>query len=233
MKAAKQLDDINESIEDTNTSITQLKNTIAEKNGELDKLTQNYHREKSRLESLVNITERYDGYGNSIRKIMELKDSNPGILGVIADIIKVEKQYETAIETALGGTIQNIVTDKEATAKELIGYLKQNKLGRATFLPLNAIHARNTLEHEPCINEKGVIGVASNLVRVSFEYEGLAKYLLGRILVVDNIDNALSIARKYKYTLRIVTLEGEQLNPGGSMTGGAFRNSSNLLGLKT
>lgn len=161
---------------------------------------------------------------------MELKDSNPGILGVIADIIKVEKQYETAIETALGGTIQNIVTDKEATAKELIGYLKQNKLGRATFLPLNAIHARNTLEHEPCINEKGVIGVASNLVRVSFEYEGLAKYLLGRILVVDNIDNALSIARKYKYTLRIVTLEGEQLNPGGSMTGGAFRNSSNLLG---
>lgn len=228
--AAKQLDDINESIEDTNTSITQLKNTIAEKNGELDKLTQNYHREKSRLESLVNITERYDGYGNSIRKIMELKDSNPGILGVIADIIKVEKQYETAIETALGGTIQNIVTDKEATAKELIGYLKQNKLGRATFLPLNAIHARNTLEHEPCINEKGVIGVASNLVRVSFEYEGLAKYLLGRILVVDNIDNVLSIARKYKYTLRIVTLEGEQLNPGGSMTGGAFRNSSNLLG---
>lgn len=228
--AAKQLDDINESIEDTNTSITQLKNTIAEKNGELDKLTQNYHREKSRLESLVNITERYDGYGNSIRKIMELKDSNPGILGVIADIIKVEKQYETAIETALGGTIQNIVTDKEVTAKELIGYLKQNKLGRATFLPLNAIHARNTLEHEPCINEKGVIGVASNLVRVSFEYEGLAKYLLGRILVVDNIDNALSIARKYKYTLRIVTLEGEQLNPGGSMTGGAFRNSSNLLG---
>lgn len=228
--AAKQLDDINESIEDTNTSITQLKNTIAEKNGELDKLTQNYHREKSRLESLVNITERYDGYGNSIRKIMELKDSNPGILGVIADIIKVEKQYETAIETALGGTIQNIVTDKEATAKELIGYLKQNKLGRATFLPLNAIHARNTLEHEPCINEKGVIGVASNLVRVSFEYEGLAKYLLGRILVVDNIDNALSISRKYKYTLRIVTLEGEQLNPGGSMTGGAFRNSSNLLG---
>ena len=210
--------------------VTQLKAEITEKNSELDKLTQNYHREKSRLESLINITERYDGYGNSIKKIMELKDSNPGILGVIADIVKVEKQYETAIETALGGTIQNIVTDKESTAKELIGYLKQNKLGRATFLPLNAIHARNTLENEACINEKGVIGVASNLVRVSFEYEGLAKYLLGRILVVDNIDNALLIAKKYKYTLRIVTLEGEQLNPGGSMTGGAFRNSSNLLG---
>lgn len=228
--AVGKLEDINNSIEESNTSVTQLKAEIAEKNSELDKLTQNYHREKSRLESLINITERYDGYGNSIKKIMELKDSNPGILGVIADIVKVEKQYETAIETALGGTIQNIVTDKESTAKELIGYLKQNKLGRATFLPLNAIHARNTLENESCINEKGVIGVASNLVRVSFEYEGLAKYLLGRILVVDNIDNALLIAKKYKYTLRIVTLEGEQLNPGGSMTGGAFRNSSNLLG---
>ena len=228
--AVGKLEDINNSIEESNTSVTQLKAEIAEKNSELDKLTQNYHREKSRLESLINITERYDGYGNSIKKIMELKDSNPGILGVIADIVKVEKQYETAIETALGGTIQNIVTDKESTAKELIGFLKQNKLGRATFLPLNAIHARNTLENEACINEKGVIGVASNLVRVSFEYEGLAKYLLGRILVVDNIDNALLIAKKYKYTLRIVTLEGEQLNPGGSMTGGAFRNSSNLLG---
>ena len=228
--AVGKLENINNSIEESNTSVTQLKAEIAEKNSELDKLTQNYHREKSRLESLINITERYDGYGNSIKKIMELKDSNPGILGVIADIVKVEKQYETAIETALGGTIQNIVTDKEATAKGLIGYLKQNKLGRATFLPLNAIHARNTLENEACINEKGVIGVASNLVRVSFEYEGLAKYLLGRILVVDNIDNALLIAKKYKYTLRIVTLEGEQLNPGGSMTGGAFRNSSNLLG---
>lgn len=228
--AVGKLEDINNSIEESNTSVTQLKAEIAEKNSELDKLTQNYHREKSRLESLINITERYDGYGNSIKKIMELKDSNPGILGVIADIVKVEKQYETAIETALGGTIQNIVTDKESTAKELIGYLKHNKLGRATFLPLNAIHARNTLENEACINEKGVIGVASNLVRVSFEYEGLAKYLLGRILVVDNIDNALLIAKKYKYSLRIVTLEGEQLNPGGSMTGGAFRNSSNLLG---
>ena len=221
---------INASIAQANANVTSIKGVITEKTQELDKLTQNYHRSKSRLESLVNITERYDGYGNSIRKIMELKDSNPGILGVIADIIKVEKQYETAIETALGGTIQNIVTDKENTAKELINYLKVNKLGRATFLPLNAIHSRNTLENDNCINEKGVVGVASNLVRVSFEYEGLAKYLLGRILVVDNIENALVIARKYKYSLRIVTLEGEYLNVGGSISGGAFKNNSNLLG---
>ena len=187
--AQKNALDIAERIAANNNEVTAIKNENADLNAQHDKIVQNYHREKSRLESLVNITERYDGYGNSIRKIMELKDSNPGILGVIADIVKVERKYETAIETALGGTIQNIVTDKESTAKELIAYLKQNKLGRATFLPLNAISGRNTLEKEPCIKENGVIGIASNLVRVSFEYENLAKYLLGRILVVDNIDN--------------------------------------------
>ena len=220
---------LTEQIEQGNAEVVRLKEQIATGSSEIDKKQQQYHREKSRLESLVNITERYDGYGNSIRKIMELKEQRPGILGVIADIVKVEKQYETAIETALGGTIQNIVTDNENTAKDLIAYLKQNRFGRATFLPLSAIQVRNTLEGEPCMKEKGVIGAASDLVRVSFEYEKLAKYLLGRILVVDNIDNALAIARKYRHSLRIVTLEGEQLNPGGSMTGGAFKNTSNLL----
>ncbi len=224
------IENLTKNIDGYNNSVTRLKENIARLSADADKQQQQYHREKSRLESLVNITERYDGYGNSIRRIMELKDNNEGILGVIADIIKVEKQYETAIETALGGTIQNIVTDNEQTAKKLIAYLKENRFGRATFLPLSALQVRQTLESEPCIKENGVIGVASSLVRVSFEYEKLAKYLLGRILVVDNIDNALLIAKKYRHSIRIVTLEGEQLNPGGSMTGGAFKNSSNLLG---
>ncbi len=221
---------LTDSINNLNNNIAVLRTEITEKNTAIDKAQQQYHREKSKLESLINITERYDGYGNSIRKIMELKQENSGILGVIADIIKVEKKYEVAIETALGGTIQNIVTDNESTAKDLISYLKTNRFGRATFLPISAIQIRNTLENDPCIREKGAVGVASDLVRVSFEYEKLTKYLLGRILVVDNIDNALAIARKYKHSIRIVTLEGEQLNPGGSMTGGAFKNSSNLLG---
>ncbi len=203
---------------------------IGELTSLIDRQQAIYHREKSKLESLIDITAKYDGYGNSIKKIMEQKASNKGILGVIADVVKVEKKYETAIETALGGTIQNIVTDNENTAKELITYLKQNKFGRATFLPLSTISGKNTLEKEPCTKEDGVVGIASNLVKVSFEYEKLAKYLLGRILVVDTIDNALMIARKYKHSIRIVTLEGEQLNPGGSMTGGAFKNTNNLLG---
>lgn len=230
VKADNKINNLTEQINDVNQGIITNKEKISELTSIIDKEQTQYHREKSKLESLIAITERYDGYGNSIRKIMELKETNSGILGVIADIIKVEKKYETAIETALGGTIQNIVTDNEKTAKELIAYLKENKLGRATFLPITSVSGKNTYESEPCMQEKGVIGLASSLVRVDFEYTKLAKYLLGRILVVDNIDNALAIAKKYKYSLRIVTLEGEQLNPGGSMTGGAFKNSSNLLG---
>ena len=230
IKADNKINNLTEQINDVNQGIFTNKNKITELTSIIDKEQTQYHREKSKLESLIAITERYDGYGNSIRKIMELKETNSGILGVIADIIKVEKKYETAIETALGGTIQNIVTDNEKTAKELIAYLKDNKLGRATFLPITSVSGKNTYESEPCMKEKGVIGLACNLVRVDFEYTKLAKYLLGRILVVDNIDNGLAIAKKYKYSLRIVTLEGEQLNPGGSMTGGAFKNASNLLG---
>ena len=189
-----------------------------------------YHREASRLESLRNITERYDGYGNSIRRVMEQKKQVPGIRGVVADLLKVEKSYETAIETALGGSIQNIVTDNENTAKEMISFLKKNKYGRATFLPLTSMKNKKVFNNASALNEPGVIGVASELVTVSAEYEGLANYLLGRTLVVDHIDHGIAIARKYQYTIRMVTIEGESLNPGGSLTGGAFKNNSNLLG---
>ena len=189
-----------------------------------------YHREASRLESLKNITERYDGYGNSIRRVMEQKKNVSGIKGVVADLLKVEKNYETAIETALGGSIQNIVTDNENTAKGMIEFLKKNKYGRATFLPLTSMKNKKTFNNPVALKEPGVIGVASDLVQVEAEYEGLANYLLGRTLVVDHIDHGIAIAKKYQYTIRMVTIEGESLNPGGSLTGGAFKNNSNLLG---
>ena len=189
-----------------------------------------YHREASRLESLKNITERYDGYGNSIRRVMEQKKNVSGIKGVVADLLKVEKNYETAIETALGGSIQNIVTDNENTAKGMIEFLKKNKYGRATFLPLTSMKNKKTFNNPAALKEPGVIGVASDLVQVEAEYEGLANYLLGRTLVVDHIDHGIAIAKKYQNTIRMVTIEGESLNPGGSLTGGAFKNNSNLLG---
>ncbi|MBA4685839.1 MAG: chromosome segregation protein SMC [Candidatus Galacturonibacter soehngenii] len=189
-----------------------------------------YHRQTSRLDSLINITEKYDGYGNSIRRIMERKDTVKGIIGVVADIIKVEKEYEIAIETALGGSIQNVVTEDEDTAKQMIEYLKSNKFGRATFLPLTSIGNKNTFTQEHVLKEKGVIGLACDLVSTEEKYQGLSKYLLGRTIVVNTIENAILLARKFQYSLRIVTLEGEQLSPGGSMSGGAFKNTSNLLG---
>ena len=161
---------------------------------------------------------------------MEQKKRVPGIHGVVADLIKVEKNYETAIETALGGSIQNIVTDNETTAKQMISFLKQNKYGRATFLPLTSMSAGRGFSTPSALKEPGVVGVASELVSTEIEYESLIDYLLGRTLVVENIDFAIAIARKYKYSLRMVTIEGESLNPGGSMTGGAFKNNSNLLG---
>lgn len=184
----------------------------------------------TRADSLKNLAERYEGYGNSIRRIMEQKSRMPGIHGVVADIMKVEKQYETAVETALGGSIQNVVTDTEQTAKKLIEYLKKNKYGRATFLPLDGIRVRGLFQQQNALKEPGVIGLASGLVHVAEEYHDLMEFLLGRVLVADNIDHALAVARKYQYSIRIVTLEGELLNAGGSMTGGAFKNSSSLLG---
>lgn len=185
----------------------------------------------SKKEALRNLTERYDGYGNSIRRVMEQKVRFPGIVGVVADIIEVGKEYETAIETALGGSIQNIVTEDAETAKKMIAFLKQNKYGRATFLPIDTIAVRQNMNSD-AERENGVIGLASNLVSFDRKYQTIITHLLGRIYVVDNIDNAIRISRKYKQSLRIVTLEGELINPGGAMTGGTFKNSSNLLGRK-
>ena len=136
-----------------------------------------YHREQSRLESLKNITERYDGYGNSIRRVMDNKKQEPGLLGVVADIVKVEKEYEVAVETALGGSIQNIVTEDEDTAKRMIQFLKKNKFGRATFLPLTSIQSYGAFHKPEALKENGVIGIASTLVNVDAKYRDLAGYL--------------------------------------------------------
>ena len=230
-------DEITASIQEVNEECTRLSGEVQklqtklqEQSREIEAGQTAYHREASRLESLRNITERYDGYGNSIRRVMEQKAKEPGIRGVVADIIHVQKDYEVAIETALGGSIQNVVTDNEQTAKRMIGFLKQNRYGRATFLPLSNISGRGGFTQRDALKEPGVIGTANTLVQADAEYSELVQYLLGRVLVVDNIDHAIAIGKKYRHSLRMVTIEGESLSPGGSMTGGAFRNSSNLLG---
>ncbi len=237
----KQLQDEFEAINGEIRSLNDAQTSIEEKLGQIhDELSAKdqklrdtqvvYHQEKSRLEALANLTERYDGYGGSVKRVMERREEEKGIIGVVADIIKVEKKYETAIETALGGSIQNIVTEDEETAKRMIAFLKQHKAGRATFLPLTSITHPQEFKNKEALKEKGVLGMADELVHTEPKYRNVAKAMLGRIVVVDNVDHAVKIARKFDYGIRMVTVEGELLVPGGAISGGAFKNNSNLLG---
>ena len=229
-KINEEIRTLNDAVESKEEKLTLLRETLADKDKKLRDTQVSYHQEKSRLEALSNLTERYEGYGGSVKKVMERKEQEKGIVGVVADIIKVDKKYETAIETALGGNIQNIVTDDEETAKRMIGYLKQTKAGRATFLPLTSITHPQEFKNPESLKEKGVLGMADELVHVDEKYRNVAKAMLGRIVVVDQVDNAVRIARKFDYGIRMVTLEGELLVPGGAISGGAFKNNSNLLG---
>lgn len=207
-----------------------MREELADKDQKLRDTQVSYHQEKSKLDALSNLTERYEGYGGAVKAVMEQKTKKKGIIGVVADIIQAEARYETAIETALGGNIQNIVTENEETAKSMIAYLKSSRSGRATFLPLTSIKNPQEFKNTDALKEKGVIGMADELVKVDGKYRDVAKSLLGRILVVDNIDNAVKIAAKFRHSLRMVTIEGELLVPGGAISGGAYKNNSNLLG---
>ncbi|WP_029233588.1 chromosome segregation protein SMC [Butyrivibrio sp. VCB2006] len=224
------ISEMNKKQKETEQEVVRIREGMSLKDTELRKTQEKYQQEKSRLEALANLTERYEGYGGSVKKVMERKDDTKGIIGVVADIIKTEPKYETAIEVALGGNIQNIVTDDEETAKKMIKYLKDTKAGRATFLPLTSLDNPPELKAKEALEEPGVLGMADELVNTDPKYRSVAKAMLGRIVAVDNIDNAVKIARKFNYTVRMVTLEGELLVPGGAISGGAFKNNSNLLG---
>ncbi len=231
------LDSINDSIfklkEDENALLKKLeewKRKELDNTRLIEECQENYHKQQSRLESLRNIAERYDGYGNSIRRVMEQKIKVPGVLGVVSDLIQVDKKYEVAIETALGGNVQNIVTEDETTAKQMITFLKENRYGRATFLPLTSVKAKTNEKIQQAAKENGVVGLANELVHCEAKYDTVVAYLLGRVLILENINSALALAKKYHHSLHIVTLDGEYLSPGGSIAGGAYKNTSNLLG---
>lgn len=226
----RQIRELNDSQSVIEERLSRFHDELGEKDQKLRDAQVVYHQEKSKLEALANLTERYDGYGGSVKRVMECKEEEKGIIGVVADIIKVDKKYETAIETALGGNIQNIVTEDEDTAKRMIAFLKKHKGGRATFLPLTSITEPQEFKNPEALKEEGVIGMADELVQVEKKYQNVAKAMLGRIVVVDNVDHAVKIARKFRYGIRMVTIEGELLVPGGAISGGAFKNSSNLLG---
>lgn len=177
---------------------------------------------RSRLSLLMEMEREHEGFFNSVKSLLNLQDKEKrGICGAVGQLLKVEEEYETAIEAALGGALQNVVTETEEDAKEAIQYLKKHNLGRATFLPVTAIKGRPLEGKNAIMAEVGVIGTAYDLVTFDEKYRQIALNLLGRIIVVQNLDKAVQLAKKYRHQYKLVTLEGDILNPGGAMTGGS------------
>ena len=191
---------------------------------------------ESRLKFLIETEKEKEGYSKSIKAILSAceKDSNlkSGMHDVLANIISVPKEYQTAIEMSLGQAMQNIVTDTENTAKKLVEYLRTNNLGRASFLPITSVKGKK-LEKINSKNIPGVIGIASDLVKNDKTYDGIILNLLGRTVIVENMDSAISLSKQNSYSFRIVTLKGDIINPSGAITGGSVMTKTvNILGRK-
>lgn len=179
----------------------------------------------SSLKLLKNMEEDYEGYYKGVKSLLKAskKDASlkQGLLGVVAELISVNEKFERAIDISLGSNAQNIITETEEDAKKIIEYLKHNKLGRVTFLPLNIIKG-NTLDiTSQDRNNFKIYGLGHELITFDKKFENIFKFLLGRTIIIENIDYGIKLANKYNHSYRIVTLEGEVLNPGGSMTGGS------------
>ena len=205
-----------------------------ELNKRISKLNEEKTVMQARKNMLDSLTENFEGYINSVKRL--LKDAqhdaalSSKIEGVVANLIKVPAHLETAVEAALGGALQNVVTRNEDDAKFLIKYLKDNRYGRITFLPVTSVKRRR-LDNDGILKEKGCLGVADTLVDFVKKYSNVVSGLLGSTVVVENIDTAVSLAKKYGYSHRLVTLEGDMIVPSGSISGGSKKAESvNLLG---
>lgn len=186
----------------------------------------------SRLKALKDLQKEHEGYYKGVREVLKAKGKGAcsGICGVIAELIKVSPENEIAIEVALGGAIQNIITETDDDARKAIEFLKKSNLGRATFLPINTVKGVKERNASKYVNYKGYIGIASELVQVDDKYANVIDHLLGRILIVKDIKCASDIARAAGHSVKLVTLDGDVINPGGAMTGGSYsKNSSGLL----
>lgn len=228
------------------------KNTLVEKNTEelkveetrkinietnIKKLNDEFAHAKSKLNILSNMEAYYDGYYKSIKTLMTNKEKNQmlkqSIMGTVADIISTKKEYETAIEIALGSAIQNVIVNSENEASNIIEYLKNNKIGRVTFLPIDMIQERTLNQNEKSVlSDPCVVNTADMLVETDSKFSKVIKNLLGRIIVVDNLKNGFKISKKLGNTVRIVSLQGDVINAGGSVTGGHIQTNQNILGRK-
>lgn len=195
-----------------------------------EKLSRLLDEKKSRARMLSDLEKNMEGFSGAVKAVMKQSSARAlaGIHGPLSQLISVENEYSTAIEVALGAAMQNIVVGNESDAKRAIAFLKQNNQGRATFLPISAIKPRYIDEHDLDDNF-GFVNIASELVACDGEYRDIVSNLLGRVIVVEDIDCAIGISKRYKNRYKIVTLDGQVMNPGGSMTGGSRSKGAGIL----
>ncbi len=236
-QANKLLDAIEEDISTYNNSLEgykiRLRNreeTAQTAKDELDKIRLDIEAKKRRVQILEELEKNMEGFNHSVKTVMKESEEGriKGVYGPVTRLIDVEKQYSIAIETALGTAAQNIIVDTEGTAKYAIESLKRSNSGRATFLPLTSIKSREFTE-KGFENEFGYVGIASDLVECNSKFNEIVKYLLGGTVVAEDIDSAVSIARKFKFRFKVVSLDGQVINAGGSLTGGSLVKNAGLL----
>lgn len=225
------------------SSLSEKQIEVAEKRKESDKFSSDLDAKQRLLancafsiKTMENLEKSREGYQESVRRLLSSTDQIPSlsklVIGVLGELIKVEKEYETAIEIALGQSVHNVVTQNDRDASLLIDHLKEKKLGRVTFLPIDSIRPRNLEDNylREARNSYGYIGLASDLVETRPELRDIIENLLGRIVIVDTLDNGIAMAKRAKYAYRVVSLAGDVVNPGGSLTGGSInKKGANLL----
>ena len=221
----KRLEDIKVKREEANAKITEFENKI-------NNLTQEYRIKDSKQKFLQEMEKEKEGYSRAVKSVLTQcevdSNLNKGVRGVLASLITVPEEYQLAVETVLGQTLQNIVTETEEDAKKLIEYLRKNNLGRASFLPITSVKGKN-LDKLITNGTQGVIGVASKLIKTDKKYEEIISNLLGKTVIVNDMDTAIVIAKQNKYSFRIVTLKGDIINPSGAISGGSTTQKTNSI----
>ncbi|CAK6472296.1 Chromosome partition protein Smc [Peribacillus frigoritolerans] len=212
------------------------KDTYQKQETTLYKAYQFLQQAKSRKELLEEMEDDYAGFFQGVKEVLKAKETLRGIEGAVAELIKVPKEYETAIETALGGAMQHVVVEREEHAREAISFLKKNRYGRATFLPLSVIKAREISANQLSMlkSHSAFVGTGSSLIQYDDRHAAIAENLLGTVIITTDLKGANDLAKMMQHRFRFVTLEGDIVNPGGSMTGGALKQkTTSLLSRKT
>lgn len=231
----KELKNAEQQLNEYERKLTQLKQQRSEYEEKLHQAYRFNEKLKSRIDSAATQQEEYSYFFNGVKHILKAKNKQlTGIRGAVAEVIQVPSDLTKAIEIALGASLQHVIVDSEKDGRQAIQYLKQNGLGRATFLPLNVIQPRHIVNDilNSAKTSQGFINIASEAIQVDSDYQNVLQNLLGNTIIVDELKNANELARKIRYRTRIVTLEGDIVNPGGSMTGGGDRKTKSILAQK-